>query len=408
MIQGTRAAAVVVVVVGCLGCCVDPASDVPRVRLAAGAAFPVGDPPPALDLGGVPAGVEAFDLGVLAMTAGRSAEVLVDVDGGVRSFTFLVSAHEGASVVVDRVEDPRGALVVDPTPSAEVSRLALRLSRGFAGPFLSTNRMAAKSGGAFTVPATPAVELVTGTWRARLAQGVVDVDDDGAFGQTPFDRPVRLVVLVDTRPPTARARLPIALHFTGDDGLSAASAPASPLVQQVLSTLQQTFEPAGVDVEDAGFFDVDDGAFQTLELAPDLCDDGDLTLLLRSLPPTPALDVVFVDRLRCVVRGDVVVDGFAGLAAAIPGAGLALAVGVVGDDPEQAGVVVAHEVGHLLGLFHTVEQASGADPLIFDILADTPDDPTNVSNLMHFAPETSTSLTADQVAVVRLSPWLQD
>jgi hypothetical protein len=441
VIEGTRAAAVVVVVrnvpsprfarfagvawlvcvvvvVGFLGC-VDPAASRARVRLAAGAAIPPDDAPAAFSLGDAPAGVELFDLGLLAMNGGKSADVLVDVDDAVRSFTLLVSAHEEAFVVVDRVADPTAALVVDPAVAGEVSAQVQRLSRGFAGPFLSRNRMLARaSGGAFAVPSTPALSLSSGTWRARVAQGVVDVDAGGAVLLEPLDRPLRLLALVDTRLEVERARLAIALHFTGAGGLSAANASSSALVQGVLSTLQQTFEPVGVDVDvgAVGLFDVDD-AFAIVELAPDLCDGGELSVLLRALEPTPGvLDVVLVDRLRCTVRGDVVVDGFAGLAAAIPGdgllegaghGGLALALGVVADDPQRAGVVVAHEVGHLLGLFHTMEQASGADPLVFDVVADTPDDPLFSDNLMTFDPETSTSLTPEQGALVRLSPWLQ-
>ncbi|MBI1948846.1 MAG: hypothetical protein HYS27_24380 [Deltaproteobacteria bacterium] len=389
-----------------------------RVRLEDGAAAPTDDPPPALAAPDAPQGVEVFELGPLAMTDGVSPEVLIDVDEQVRSFTLLVSAQPEAHVIVDRVLSPDGALVVDPDTPTDASRQARQLSRGFVGPLLSMNRMVPKrGGGAFIVPNTPDVALVPGTWRARVRQGVVGVGADGTFEQAPLDRSVRLTVLVDTRATPSRARLEVALHFTGASGITAASAANDPLVQQVTSTLGDTFDAVGVDAMVAGLFDVESGdALRTLTLAPDLCEDGDLATLLRALEPTRgAVDVVFVDRMRCLVRGATTLDGYAGLAAAIPGdvlheggahGGVAVALDIVGDDAQTAAFTVAHELGHLLGLFHTMELVSGADLPIYDVISDTPDDPSFNANLMSAAPQPSTSLSDGQAFVLAVNPWL--
>lgn len=391
---------------------------------------PDGDdaPPPLLTVLPPGDGLEIVDLGLVGVANGVTADVLIRTDGEsddtVRSFTVLVSAHDEGSVVVDSVIAPDGSVVVSPDAPADASPQALRLSRGFAGPFLSPHRVLPKQGGgAFVFPATPDVPLTPGVWRVRVRQAKVDIDEDGTVAQRPLDRPVQLAVLFDTRVPAAVQQLDVAFHFTGSRGLTAASAPDSVFVEEVQAALSILLRGADIEVNLTGVHDVEgdagDEALQTVELEPGFCDEGGLRLLLQSLVRTPgSVDVVFVDRLRCVVRGSVVVDSFAGLAASVPGdvyveglghGGVALATGVIGDDVNdvdaglRGGLIVAHEILHLLGLFHTVEQASGADPLIVDILEDT--DADDEDNLMFFAPSGG-ALTPGQVFVARTSPWL--
>lgn len=414
-----RRAAPALLVLTCAAC-PPPPLDLPpaRVRLVDGAPTPDDDAPLSLPPVDAPAGIERYDLGLVAMPGGVSPEVLIDVDQTVRSFTLQVNAQPEAHVVVDLVRAPDGARVVDPDTPSDASRQAQRLARGFVGPLLSPNRMLPKrGGGAFMVPATPDVVLTPGTWRARLRQGAVRMGTDGVVAVTPVDRPVQLVVLLDTRARPERARLPVALHFTGAADLTAASAATDALIATVTSTVTEAFDAASIDVEPAGFFDVADGELRrTLTLEPDLCEDGDLAALARALTPTSgAIDVVFVERLRCTVRGTTVLDSLAGQAAAIPGdvlqesgphGAVAIALGVVGDDAPAAAHTTAHELGHLLGLFHTMELVSGADPPIYDVISDTPDDPAVADNLMSAAPQSSSALTDGQAFVLANNPWL--
>lgn len=389
-----------------------------RVRLAHGGSAPEEDAPPPLEPGPIPEGVERHELGALAVSAGRGPEILIDIDETVRSVTLVAAAWPEASVVLERLAAPDGSLPVDPEPPAEVSRQVMRLSRGFPGPFLSPNRVVPKlEGGSFVVPASPELELLEGTWSARLAQGLVAVAADGSVGQEPLDRALRLTVLVDTRPSAPRGALQVAVHLTGAGGLDAASVADDALWRDALATLVDSFAGAGVDVSVAGYHDVPDGAaLRSPELRADLCEDGELATLLQTLTPTPgAVDVVLVDRLRCLVGGATLLDSFAGLAASVPGdalgeggphGGVALALGVVGSDAALAGHTLAHELGHLLGLFHTMEQVSGADPPIYDVVADTADAPDFLDNLMAAVPGASTALTEGQGQVLRANPWV--
>lgn len=352
------------------------------------------------------------------MPGGQSPEILIDIDETVRSVTVQVSAQPEAHVVVDLVLAPDGTQVVDPDTPPDASRQAQRLSRGFVGPLLSPNRMLPKlGGGSFVVPNTPDLVLAPGTWRARVRQGLVSITTDGSVELAPLDRPVQLAVLLDTRTAPARARLPLALHFTGAGGLSAASAANDALVAAMRAGVREAFGAVGIDVEDAGLFDVPNGdALRTLTLAPELCEDGDLAALSRSLSATGgAVDLVFVGRLRCTVRGSAVLDSMAGLASAIPGdllreggphGAVAIALDVVGNDAPAAAHTAAHELAHLLGLFHTMELVSGADPPIFDVISDTPEDPALTDNLMSAAPQASSALTDGQAFVLANNPWL--
>ncbi|MFZ9890209.1 MAG: M43 family zinc metalloprotease, partial [Myxococcota bacterium] len=88
-----------------------------------------------------------------------------------------------------------------------------------------------------------------------------------------------------------------------------------------------------------------------------------------------------------------------------PRSGVALALGVASDD-ERAARVLAHELGHFLGLFHTQENNLQGAPTIYDAISDTPEGTGGRTNLMHFLVDTNEDLTKGQVAIMRQSPWL--
>jgi len=65
---------------------------------------------------------------------------------------------------------------------------------------------------------------------------------------------------------------------------------------------------------------------------------------------------------------------------------------------------MAHEIGHFLGLFHTVEAKTGRAPALQDNIPDT--DP-GTPNLMHYTvhPD-ATAITPQQRFVLHNSPWV--
>ena len=74
------------------------------------------------------------------------------------------------------------------------------------------------------------------------------------------------------------------------------------------------------------------------------------------------------------------------------------------EEGERMGRVMAHEAGHFLGLFHTVERVSG----VVDSLSDTPESAAESrDNLMFFAAENEV-LSEQQKEVLRSHPLVND
>jgi len=116
-----------------------------------------------------------------------------------------------------------------------------------------------------------------------------------------------------------------------------------------------------------------------------------------------AVPVMIVDELLSpsgALRGLTTVPGGWGLDS-VPGGCVVSTISVPGDPTNALGGVMAHEIGHFLGLFHTTE---GANHTIHDPLPDTPKGVTG--NLM--APTLDTmELTEGQGRVMRLHPAIQ-
>ena len=85
--------------------------------------------------------------------------------------------------------------------------------------------------------------------------------------------------------------------------------------------------------------------------------------------------------------------------------GVAVSVAMMLRDPQTTAVVMAHETGHYLGLFHTQEGSFRGNSGIYDNIKDTPDDPNGAAaNLMNYTVGTSTSLSQGQGYVMRNNP----
>jgi hypothetical protein len=367
----------------------------------------------------VPAGIEVVDLGNLAVDdAGHTGAFTIDIDARVTALTVLVYADAPTALaMVTSVVSPDG-VVVDDTPlpiDAPGFGQIANLSQGFTGQFASPGRvLPAQQLGAFIVPSTSDVPLSPGRWRLRAGQADRGTDREGNASPVARAGAVRVFVLLKTTPTTTtRARL--AFLFSGST-LRADTAANDAHFVSAVSTVQQRFADVGIDLgqglDDVDLADVPADVAQPI-VALDLprCDGVELDAV-SALGRADRLNVVVIDRFECGAFGPYLLGMSTGLPL-LPFAGGTLhsSVVVAGsffvDEADTLATVIAHELGHGLGLFHTQENDRfGAD--IFDIIADTEND-NAAANIMFFdlSRVTSTSFSAGQGRTMRQAPQVQ-
>ncbi len=364
-------------------------------RVRRGTARPAAGDAPLVPDGTIPIppdGVVVVDVGAIEVDDdGMTGTIELDVDDAVAGVTVVVVGQPDAHVILGHAEAPDGAAVIDdaaPDPATPGLAQATSLSRGFPGPFFSPGRvLPAPHVGAFALPSTADLPLSPGLWRFRVGHHVVAFDDAGRPTVRPLARPVRVVVVVRTTPPSP-GRIDLALHFTGSGGLTADAASRSPVLADVLARVGGIFADAGIVVGDVAFADLADGAaLRTLVLEPPLCEGDDLAALMER-GRSDRVNVFFVDRFECGAIGPFLL----GLSPGIPGvpwaggtrsSGIVVAGTFLSTTPERLAVTIAHELGHHLGLFHSQENDRFGAAL-YDNIADTDEAPGSRENLMFF------------------------
>lgn len=396
--------------------------DEPALVVADGASAPdEDDAPPELapEIPDVLAGeVTLHDAPLLAMPGGRSADVFLDVPPGVASVVLLASAHMNTHVVLERATGPAGDVLVDDREPEDLDDDARAIARGFPAQFFSPNRVVpGREVGTFLLPSSPDVPFDPGRYTLRFSTWSVR-REGGTTVKEPVSRPLRVLAMVKRKGPlfSSGGALKLTLHLTGAAGLTAENASDDDALQTALDVLGEALSGVGIGVEAVSYVDVDAPGFETVVLG-DGCEGGDLDELMRSSLEGPdGVHVFVIERFSCLVNGGVDVgQGIGGMAAGLPGppwlrgtprSGVAIATAPFAADARHLGVVLAHELGHFLGLYHTKENDLFGGPAVYDPISDTPDDEGAEDNLMHFRAAESTTLSDGQAAVLRASPWL--
>lgn len=396
----------------------------PRVRVdPTSLSTDTSDAPPTAGLmpTALAAGTELHDVGLMKVASGKTGTIEIDVGADVYSFTVLVYGHPETTLILESVEAPDGTKLVDPQEPPGLSDNQRAAARGFAAQFYSRNRLiGSRKTGAFLVPNTPDVGWQQGTYKVQVGSYAITLGQTSVT-KDPVDRPVHVVVLVRTatqRPTTGTLNL--TLHFTGSNGLTAATAPSHQSLQQAIELMRTSYGDVGVVLGDIKYVDIADQSLQTIVLTSEICEGGDLDKLLRKSADVSEnnLNLFFVERFQCIVFGGLDIgQAVGGISGGIPGmplskgtihSGVAVATGILVQDPQTSAVVMAHETGHFLGLYHTQENnLFGGGPSIYDIIEDTPNDSGAQDNLMYFSAGTSTKLTPGQGFVMHNNPWVK-
>lgn len=367
---------------------------------------------------------EWLDVGPLAVQGGRSSPVLVTIPEGAQSLTVYARGHAGALLLLDEAVGPESQVLVSPRWPLTAAEAQFSGARGFPAQFFSPTRQVARATDALTrLPLRDVTPLTPGLWSLRVRSARVDQP------AAAFDRPLRMALLldreravsIDADPPTET--LALALHFVGTS-LGAEGALDDNDFVETMDALKEILAEARIEVEIVSLHD-EDAIDSILTLDPSLgCSGGDLDTLFQTGDQSSpgALHLYFVERFRCVSPTGIDVGAFiSGLAGGIPAStsspgtsrgGVAVAVDSEGTPDGFATAtlaeLLAHEIGHALGLFHVMETTAPPDPEVFDIISDTVDDEGALqSNLMFPRINGRTRLSDGQSQVMRRHPGVR-
>ncbi len=212
------------------------------------------------------------------------------------------------------------------------------------------------------------------------------------------------------------SRLDLNVFYVGglDPALTEERGP--PFLQEALNVFESIYSQAEIEIGDVQQFEVVGGLrerFETIELRYGILEELPHLFALSAGARNPGINLFFVREIYetlAISGGTPGPPGMQGTGAS----GIAFSIDKL-DDPELLGKVIAHEIGHYLGLFHTSEQTG----FVLDPLPDTPEcrldrdsdgdgmlsleecQDSGADNLMFWAISSGTEITADQKAVLR-------
>lgn len=333
---------------------------------------------------------------------GQTSRTKFQVPPGTTSLAVTLQGAQPWQLTLAELSGPKGYVIVPAgwTDAQDIPRLCLPCQNR-----VSTNTYEAS----FLVPNAPGVQVQPGEWTfTALAYETTGGVDQARQGQVQ----ARVDLVQRPQQVPRLGVLDVNLCLTGAGGIDAAIALQHPRIQAALTEVRLALGQVGLDLGQVRPVDV---KVDSLIVVHDGGADSDLTALLQSGAGLPmGINVFLVEAIYLggVQPGAAIVRGLSGgipgppLEVGGPRAGLAVSLALGPAEPDLLGRVVAHELSHYLGLFHTTEQPEPGESPVHDTLPDTP--PNDADNLMNWSQGESGAgkLTPQQGDVLFASPWV--